>query len=78
MASAPDDMQPVVEKTEPPTVNDPPYAEHRHELLLKMYDQMFNDINRHIMTVWQSVATLAGTAALLALVEKAIIPLGAC
>ena len=52
-----------------------PLGEHRADLLLKMYDQMFNDINRHIMTVWQSVATLAGTAALLALVEKAVIPL---
>lgn len=52
-----------------------PLDAHRHELLLKMYDQMFSDINRHIMTVWQSVATLAGAAAALALVEKQVISL---
>jgi hypothetical protein len=42
----------------------------RRELLLHMYDQLFNDINRHILVVWQSVATLLGSVALFALVEK--------
>jgi len=45
----------------------------REELLLHMYDQMFNDINRHIMVVWQSVGVLVGAFAILALAEKQII-----
>lgn len=47
----------------------------REELLIHMYDQMFNDINRHIMVIWQSVGTLVGTFALFALVEKKVIGL---
>jgi hypothetical protein len=47
----------------------------REELLLKMYDQLFNDINRHIMVVWQSVGVLVGAFAIFALVEKNVIPL---
>jgi hypothetical protein len=34
---------------------------------------MFNDINRHIMVVWQSVGVLIGAFAIFALVEKHII-----
>jgi len=48
-------------------------ANGRKELLLKMYDQMFNDINTHIIVVWQSVGVLVGAFAVLALVEKHII-----
>jgi hypothetical protein len=48
---------------------------HREELLLKMYDQMFNDINRHIMVVWQSVGVLVGAFAIFALVEKNVVSL---
>jgi len=47
----------------------------RKELLLKMYDQMFNDINTHIIVVWQSIGVLVGAFAVLALVERNIIPL---
>ncbi|WP_445621515.1 hypothetical protein ACUN8C_06980 [Kushneria sp. Sum13] len=47
----------------------------REEFLLKMYDQMFNDINRHIMVVWQSVGVLVGAFAIFALVEKKVISL---
>ncbi|QHB25978.1 DNA-binding response regulator [Pseudomonas monteilii] len=47
----------------------------RDDLLLKMYDQMFNDINRHIMVVWQSVGVLVGAFAVFALVEKNVVPL---
>lgn len=47
----------------------------RKQFLLHMYDQMFNDINTHIIVVWQSVGTLVGAVALFALVEKEIIPL---
>jgi len=47
----------------------------RKEFLIHMYDQMFNDINRHIMVVWQSVGVLIGAFAIFALVEKNIMPL---
>lgn len=45
----------------------------RKEFLFKMYDQMFNDIDRHIMVVWQSIGVLLGGVAIFALVEKQII-----
>jgi hypothetical protein len=45
----------------------------RDRLLLKMYDQLFNDINTHIIVVWQSVGVLVGAFAALALVEKKVI-----
>ncbi|WPO00694.1 hypothetical protein [Pseudomonas sp. MUP55] len=45
----------------------------REDLLLKMYDQMFNDINRHILVVWQSVGVLIGAFAVFALVEKNVV-----
>lgn len=47
----------------------------REELLLKMYDQMFNDINRHIMVVWQSIGVVVGAFAIFALVEKKVVSL---
>lgn len=47
----------------------------REEFLLKMYDQMFNDINRHIMVIWQSIGVLVGAFAIFALVEKNVISL---
>lgn len=47
----------------------------RQELLLRMYDQLFNDINRHIMVVWQSVGVLVGAFAIFALVEKEVVPI---
>jgi hypothetical protein len=45
----------------------------RDEFLVEMYKQMFNDINRHIMVVWQSVGVLVGAFAIFALVEKNVI-----
>ncbi|HEV8414941.1 MAG TPA: hypothetical protein VGQ49_15210 [Bryobacteraceae bacterium] len=47
----------------------------RPEFLLHMYDQMFNDINTHILVVWQSVSVLVGAFAILALTEKQVITL---
>lgn len=47
----------------------------REELLLKMYDQMFNDINRHILVIWQSISVLIGAFAILAIVEKKVVSL---
>lgn len=49
--------------------------DYRKEFLIQMYNQMLNDINRHILVVWQSVSTLIGAFAILALVEKKIVSL---
>lgn len=38
----------------------------RKEFLLHMYDQMYNDINRHISIIWQPITVLVGSFALLA------------
>src|SRR6266511_2529460 len=65
--------------TEPTATEKNNLAEHRYELLLRMYDQMFSDINRHIQIVWQSVGVLASTfgilVGILALFEKQV-PIG--
>jgi len=47
----------------------------RKQFLIHMYDQMFNDINTHILVVWQSVGVLVGAFAILALVEKQVVPI---
>ena len=47
----------------------------RREFLLEMYRQMFADINRHMTVVWQAVSVVVGAFAILALVEKNIIPI---
>jgi hypothetical protein len=39
---------------------------HRSEFLIHMYDQMFNDINRHMNVIWQPITVLIGSFALLA------------
>ena len=48
-------------------------AGQRADFLMRMYDQMFNDINTHILVVWQSVGVLIGAFAIFALAEKQII-----
>jgi hypothetical protein len=50
-------------------------SQDRKEFLMHMYDQMFNDINRHILVVWQSVGVLIGAFALFGLAERAVLPL---
>lgn len=45
----------------------------REEFLLRMYDQLWNNINRHIVIQWEAITALVATAAVFALVEKAII-----
>jgi hypothetical protein len=45
----------------------------RPEFLIEMYKQMFNDINTHILVVWQSVGVLVGAFAIFALVEKKVV-----
>lgn len=47
----------------------------RKTFLMEMYRQMFADINRQMTVVWQAVSVVIGAFALLALVEKNIVPL---
>jgi hypothetical protein len=45
----------------------------RRQFLLEMYRQMFNDINRHITVIWQSVGVVVGALAIFALAEKGVL-----
>jgi hypothetical protein len=45
----------------------------RKEFLLHMYDQMFNDINRHMGVVWQPITVLFGSFALIGAATQEII-----
>ena len=47
----------------------------REAFLLEMYKQMWGNIDRHIMVVWQSVGVLGGAFAVSAFVEKQLISL---
>src|SRR5262245_16570834 len=50
-------------------------AKRRSDFLIAMYGKLMNDINRHIVVVWQSVGVLFGAFAVFALVEKQVISL---
>jgi len=50
-------------------------TQRRDEFLMRMYDQMFNDINQHIIVVWKAAGTLVAAFSIFALVEKQIVPL---
>ena len=47
----------------------------REQFLIAMYNQLMNDINRHIIVVWQSIATLVAAIAAFSLVKDRIISL---
>lgn len=47
----------------------------REEFLMKMYDQMFSDIDRRIEVTWQSATALVGGLAVVALAEKGVLPI---
>jgi len=47
----------------------------RADFLIAMYNQLMNDINRHIVVVWQSITALLGAFAVWSLVEKGTISL---
>ena len=47
----------------------------RDEFLLAMYGQMWGNIDRHIVVIWQSVAALLGAFAVFALIEKNVLPI---
>lgn len=50
-------------------------GEARKDLLLKMYDQMFSDINRHILVVWQGIGVVIGAFATFAVIDKLGLPI---
>jgi len=47
----------------------------RDEFLMKMYDQLFFDIDRHHKYVWQIIGLLLGSFALFALSSKNVLPI---
>lgn len=47
----------------------------RTQFLIEMYKQMWANINRHIVVLWQSVSVLLGTFAVFALIEKRVVSL---
>jgi hypothetical protein len=49
-------------------------SERRDAFLLAMYNQMWGNINRHILVIWQSVGALLSAFAVLALIEKNVLP----
>jgi len=48
-------------------------GDRRAQFLLHMYDETWNNINRHLTVVWQSVAVLTGAFAVFSLTEKGIV-----
>jgi len=50
-------------------------SKRRDEFLLGMYGQMWGNVDRHILVIWQSVAALLGAFAVFALIEKNVLPL---
>lgn len=45
----------------------------REEFLLRMYDQMFNDINRHILVVWRSIGLFVTAVSLVAVAKNGLL-----
>lgn len=48
-------------------------SDRRDEFLIAMYEQLMNDINRHITVVWQSIATLVAAVAVFGFVKDNIL-----
>jgi hypothetical protein len=49
-------------------------GQRRDDFLIAMYGQMWGNVERHILVIWQSVAALFGAFAALALIEKEVLP----
>jgi hypothetical protein len=49
-------------------------SQRRADFLIAMYGQMWGNVDRHILVIWQSVAALLGAFAVLALIEKNLLP----
>jgi hypothetical protein len=52
-----------------------PDLDRRDQFLVAMYNQLMNDINRHIIVIWQSIGTLIAAIAAFTLVRDNVIPL---
>lgn len=50
-------------------------SDHEAQLLLAMYGQMWANINRHVLIVWQSATAIVGSLALFGLVGKNVVGL---
>ncbi|UCF80382.1 MAG: hypothetical protein JSV08_07685 [Acidobacteriota bacterium] len=48
-------------------------AQFRKKFLLIMYQELWNNINRHILVVWQSVGVVVGAIAIFSLVERHVL-----
>lgn len=48
-------------------------ANNESEFLMRMYDQMWSNINRHINVAWQAVGVIGAAFAAFALIEKEVI-----
>jgi hypothetical protein len=48
-------------------------SQHRAEFLMRMYTEMWGNINRHVLVVWQAVGVLGATLAAFGLAERKII-----
>lgn len=46
----------------------------RDDFLIEMYEAMWDNINRHIGVIWQSMTVLLGAGAVFSLVERDIVP----
>lgn len=45
----------------------------RKEFLVEMYNQLFNDINRHILIVWQAIGVLVGSTTIFVLMSQNVL-----
>jgi len=64
----------MTEPEHPPQNKKTTSIDRRDSFLLQMYTQLWNNINRHLTVIWQSVGVLGGSMAVLALAEKNIFP----
>jgi hypothetical protein len=51
-----------------------PPLDRRDEFLIAMYNQLWQNINRHIMILWEGVGILVAVLAVYGLVEKNVLP----
>jgi low affinity Fe/Cu permease len=49
------------------------FEDRRYEFLKTMYSEMWGNVNRHLLLIWQSVGVLGGALAVFSLTEKEII-----
>lgn len=50
-----------------------PSLDRRDQFLIEMYNQLMNEISRHIMVTWQSIATLVAALAAFTLIKEKVI-----